>query len=817
MDSFTGLLNNSAIMLILCVIYDTFGLYSIKKESLKDSFTGILVGVISIIVMLNPWYIEPGVFFDTRWVLLSLSGLFFGLRPTLLAVIIAGTFRLLQGGPGGVVGTIVIIVTACVGVIWRYYYKKNSTALSWFELYLFGVLVQLAMLSCMILMPAQMRIPILQSVGPPVLIIYPVLTMIIGLILKRQEDRRTADEELTANRKALYRERGLLKGVINSIQDSIYFRDTDGKYLGCNQAFAALTGKSEQAIEGKTNSELFEKNTVDFLAAQDEAVLTSLQPITREDWYNTEKNGRVLLNIVKTPFQGLDGTLHGQVGIIRDITEQYISDNALRASEAKFSKAFQIAPLLMSISSVEDGRYHDVNDAFIQTTGYKREDVVGATSVEIGFIDSVSREEIKQELISKGHIRDMDLNLIKADGSELFCKYSGEFIEIDGNKRLLSIATDLTERKNLEKDLLQAQKMEAIGTLAGGIAHDFNNILAAILGYTEMALDECKPGTSLSNNLQKVFDSGQRAKGLVQQILAFSHQNTAEQILLQPASLIKEAIKMLRPSLPATIGITIDLSPETKTIVADPTHFSQIVMNLCTNAYHAMEKTGGELTVTSKNKILNSKTYVHLMVKDTGPGIPQNIQKRIYDPYFTTKETGKGTGLGLSIVHGLVTKYDGIISLDSKVGEGTTLHVYLPAADHQAAFPPEAEREIPVGNERILFVDDEEMVSHMSKTMLERLGYQVTVENDSSKALETFQKEPDQYDLVITDQTMPGLTGVELSKKLIQTRPDISIILCTGYSAIISESDAKRAGVKEFAHKPITRKQMAELIRSVLD
>ncbi len=251
MGSFFGLLNNAALMLILCVIYDTFGIYAISKKNLRDCLTGILVGLISIAVMLSPWSLQPGVFFDTRWVLLSLCGLFFGLIPTAVAVIIAGAFRLYQGGPGGIVGTVVIVATACVGLAWKYWKDKHDKPLDWKQLYAFGVLVQLAMLSCVFLMPADMRIPIIKAVAPPILLIYPILTMIIGLILKRQEDRRCADKELAENRKALIDSEKQLHTLLQSIQAAVVVHGPDTEIITCNKASQELLGLTEDQMLGK--------------------------------------------------------------------------------------------------------------------------------------------------------------------------------------------------------------------------------------------------------------------------------------------------------------------------------------------------------------------------------------------------------------------------------------------------------------------------------------------------------------------------------------------------------------------------------------
>ncbi len=284
MDSFFELLNNAVLMLVLCVIYDTFGIYAISKRNLQYCVTGALVGFIGIVVMLNPWSLQPGVFFDTRWVLLSLCGLFFGLTPTAIAVIITGSFRLYQGGPGGIVGTVVIVVTACVGLAWRYWNTKDDKLLGWKQLYAFGVLVQLAMLSCMFLMPANMRIPIIKAIALPILIIYPVLTMLIGLVLKRQEDRRNAEEELMGNRRTLSNERGLLRGVINSIPDLIFFKNTQGAYLGCNKPFESFVETKEQSLVGKTDFDVFDGRTAEFLEKEDDHMFAIKKPITNEKW-----------------------------------------------------------------------------------------------------------------------------------------------------------------------------------------------------------------------------------------------------------------------------------------------------------------------------------------------------------------------------------------------------------------------------------------------------------------------------------------------------------------------------------------------------
>ncbi len=314
----------------------------------------------------------------------------------------------------------------------------------------------------------------------------------------------------------------------------------------------------------------------------------------------------------------------------------------------------------------------------------------------------------------------------------------------------------------------------------------------------------------------------------MKQILAFSRQTEAQKILIRPAAMVKESIKLLRSSIPTTIDIQQDIDSEADLILADPTQIHQIMMNLCTNAYHAMEETGGTLSVSLQNKVFTQQDlagipdvqpgrFVQLSVRDTGPGIAPVIQERIFDPYFTTKETGKGTGMGLAIVHGIVKSSGGFITFHSEIGAGTVFEICLPAFLEQITPETKEDNLIPVGTERILFVDDEEMLAKMGRTMLERLGYMVTIKMSSLEALTTFKNKPDAFDLVITDQTMPGMTGVDLAQKLLQIRPGLPIILCTGYSSQVSEETVKSYGITGFALKPLAKKDIAVLIRKLLD
>jgi len=512
-------------------------------------------------------------------------------------------------------------------------------------------------------------------------------------------------------------------------------------------------------------------------------------------------------------------------GVFYDITKQKQTEE----ESLLLATAIEHAAESVIISN-RTGTIQYVNPAFEQLSGFSREDIVGE-NFRILISDKHDQGFYKEmwEVISRGNfwsgyitnrIKDNTLREFETIISPVQ-NGSGDIVSF------VSVNRDVTQEKVLEAQLQQSDRLQSIGTLAGGIAHDFNNILSAIIGYTELTIDYLENGSLPYNNLQEVLEAGERAKGLINQILTFSRQSEQDFKPLQLKLIVKEALKLIRATLPSTIEIHQDLQSDAA-ILGDQTKIHQVLMNLCTNAGHALQEKGGVLSVslseaeidssfTVKHFDIKSGSYIKLSVSDNGCGMSASLMEHIFDPFFTTKEKGKGTGMGLSVVHGIVKSHNGTIHAYSEPGEGSVFTVYLPIIEKQLEKKIKAERPIPTGTEHILFVDDEESLIDMGKQLLVSLGYTVTSRINSIEAFELFKAKPDVFDLVITDLTMPNMTGDELAEQLFAIRSDIPVILCTGFSTRITEEKAKNMGIKAFILKPLIRKDIAETIRKVLD
>ncbi len=387
---------------------------------------------------------------------------------------------------------------------------------------------------------------------------------------------------------------------------------------------------------------------------------------------------------------------------------------------------------------------------------------------------------------------------------------------------------DITNLRKTEEELRQAHKMESIGTLAGGVAHDFNNLLYMIVGNTELALEDIPKWNPVHESLEEIKTASLRAAGIVKQLLNFSRKTNQNLKPMGAVAIIKDAMKFIRATLPSTIEINMKLPDVDVPILGDPTQMNQLMMNICTNASQAMEETGGTIEVKLEILIIDEKSannypklsvgnHIKISVSDTGPGITPNILDRIFDPYFTTREFGESSGMGLTIVHGIVKNHNGVITVKSELGEGTTFNILFPVIDEEPKIEIGKPDELPTGTESILFIDDEKILVNLAGKTLERLGYKVRKSLNPIEALEIFQSSPNSFDLVITDMTMPQMTGAQLSKKLKKVRFDIPIIICTGHSAVIDEEKARQLGIDGFLMKPVSMSKISKAIREVLD
>ncbi|WP_319523693.1 PAS domain S-box protein [Breoghania sp.] len=531
----------------------------------------------------------------------------------------------------------------------------------------------------------------------------------------------------------------------------------------------------------------------------------------------------------------------GTQGIARDITEQRQMESARLESEDRLLLALDVSGAGIWQLDLKAGSII-VDDRIYNLLGYEAADLTHGLRLmrdktDPGTWDTIKRK-FDRHVAGMAPMFDYEFSLQARDGQWKWFHTKAKVVRFDKDgqpETMVGIILDTSdkkeaeeERERLELKLQQAQKMEAIGTLAGGIAHDFNNILGAILGYAQLTQMQTAGNGRVQGYVDNIFKASERAKGLVEQILTFTRQGKSQKIPSDISVVLKEVVKLLRATIPSTIEIVQNIPSNLGTVMADQTQIHQVLMNLCTNAAHAMETRGGTLTVTLKIHAVASGTpstevdlapgrYLKLSVGDTGTGMEKAVIDRIFDPYYTTKSLGEGTGMGLATVHGIVNDHGGRIFVESHPGEGSVFSVFFPVLENPAASTPRREMEYPGGNERILFVDDEELLVEVGVEMLKDLGYDAVGVTRSDEAYEMFLERPDGFDLVITDMTMPGMTGDQMAIKMMQHRPEIPIIICTGFSKRMSAIQAASTGIRAFLMKPVTVEELSRTIRKVLD
>jgi len=651
-------------------------------------------------------------------------------------------------------------------------------------------------------------------------------------------ERKQAEEELL---KSQERDRRLFEDAVLGI-----FRSTPtGELVDANPALAAIFGfESPERMKASVGNLA---SLYDDPACRKEMIkrlLETEKPVRTEGRFLRRDGTRFIGNLHLWAVRDEDGKILHIEGFVEDITERKLAEEAIeqlrRQTELILNSAGE------GILGVDlEGKHTFVNPAAASMLGFELTELIGRQGHSMYHHTKANGDRFPEEecpiyqSYRSGRACSLTQDIFwRKDGSSFPVRYSCAPL-VEGGKVLGAVVTfrDITEQRQIEAEkdrltaqLAQAQKMEAVGTLAGGIAHDFNNILGIIMGYAEIANLDLPSDSSSKESIAEVLKATRRAKELVAQILTFSRRQTQEKRPLPLVPVIKEALRLLRASLPTTIDIRreIDLLEGEDLTLGDPTQIHQILMNLATNAAHAMREHGGTLSV-SLTRVgfdpaddadvmeLSPGQYLKLTVQDTGHGMDRSVLDRIFDPYFTTKGPGEGTGLGLAVVHGIVKNHNGAITVHSEPGTGTVFQVYLLALAREASPIETAPVSIATGSERIIVVDDEEKLVIAIKRMLEFLGYKVTAMTSSVAALSLFRQHPEGFDVMVTDYTMPGMTGIDLAGEIIGVRPGFPIILCTGFTEKISEDTVKSMGIRALLMKPVTLRDQAETIREVLE
>ncbi len=563
--------------------------------------------------------------------------------------------------------------------------------------------------------------------------------------------------------------------------------------------------------------------------------------VTNKNFYKVEAKLRIIKNneeienitvLISTSIVNPDSPKTVLVSI-DDITERKIAEEKLKQNELRYRSLFDNNKMVMLLINPKNGDIIDANFSAVRYYGWSYEEL---TNKNISEINCLSKTEITDEIkaATNENRNNFHLKHRRADNSVKDVEVYSWPITLFNKNLLYSIVYDITDRIKTEKEknklqerLIQSQKMEAIGNLAGGIAHDFNNILFPIIGMSELLLEDLSPASNEYENAQEILNAGKRGSALVKQILSFSRQAEQRKRPVRIQLVLNEVLKLIRATIPSSIELHQNIQQDCGMVLADATQLHQVVMNIITNAYHAVEDIGGEITVKLKEVYLDSDSppgnlipsgrYALLSILDNGHGMTSELMSKIFEPYFTTKEQGKGTGLGLAVVHGIINEYKGDIKVYSEAGIGTTFNIYLPLIEKQTAHKitdvPERHE---TGDEHILLVDDDVSIAKLEKQILERLGYKVTMRLSSIDALEAFKAKPDTFDLVISDMTMPNLTGDQLAKELRMIKPDIPVIICTGFSERMNKENAAAAGIDGFLMKPIVISELAKMVRKVL-
>jgi PAS domain S-box-containing protein len=750
---FVGLINNAAMLLSLGLIYD---ILSREKRTtvpvLNQLTSGVIIGGMAILLMLTPVKWESGIIFDTRTILLGLTGLFFGTIPTLLAVSIAGAYRFSLGGGGAIAGVATIISSGLIGLAWRHFRFRVSNELSLPELYLFGGVVHTVMMLCMFLLPQTLILKTISAIVLPVIIIYPICTALLGKVLAGRQRRHCIEEEL---------------------QDSKNKLQEQNEELQLNE------------------EELRDQN--DHLLATEEMLRVQI-----DDYEESQKLLKESEELSRTNAQLLQSVIEHFPGVIfwKNTESTYLGCN----------KAFSDGAGLTDRTEIVGKSDYDMPWAETEASNYR--------DIDRDVIDSA---EAKLHIIETQH---------QADGHTAWFDTSKVPLRDNQGKiwGVLGASFDITERKLAEEQLRHTKKMDVLGQLAGGVAHDFNNMLTGIMSAAELLKFRLSDEDRNMKLVDTILNAAARSAELTRDLLAFSRKGKSENIPVAIDDMIAEVIGLLERTIDKRINLITRLDAENHTVIGDSTLLQNALLNLGVNARDAMPE-GGTITYSTSVVALADAyckynqgsitpgMFLQITVSDTGVGIPKEIIDRIYEPFFTTKETGKGTGLGLSAVYGTVRDHHGSINVYSEPGQGTVFNVFIPLSSAESVIVEEKEGIIH-GTGGILIVDDEEMIRSMGHDLLTELGYTVFLAEDGYQALGLYALHRDAISLVILDIIMPKMNGKETYLKLREIDPDVRVLLCSGFHREGTTQELIEFGAKGFIKKPYN---MIDLSRAVME
>ncbi len=839
-ETVIGLVNNAALLLAMGLIYDILGdRPHIQKTRFQQTGAGVALGAVGIAIMLSPWQFMPGIVFDTRSVLLGISGVFFGTLPTLLAMAVTGAYRLYQGGAGVWTGIGVIVTSGSIGLAWRHIRRNREMDLSIRELYSLGIVVHLAMLAWMLALPFSVAKQVLADIWLPVMLIFPVTTALLGWLMRNRVSRKRAEEALRQSEARLKtamddsrRHQTLLTKMIANIGDVIAIVDQHGinRYKSAN--VERLFGWTPEELVGKSTWDIIHPDDVpplqeffsQFLERPDAVETTECRYQCKDGQYRwIEFTGTNLFH---------DPDINGLLGNYHDITQRKQAELLLRESEARF-KALHNASF-GGIAIHDQGAILECNQGLSDMTGYTVDELIGMDGLLL--IAPSFRPQV-MEHIRSGYEKPYESMGLRKNNESYPVRLEARNIPYKGKQVRTVEFRDITERKKAEAEyetlvaqLNQARKMESIGRLAGGVAHDFNNMLGVILGHAEMALDQVADDTSLRSDLTEIQLAAQRSADLTRQLLTFARKQIIDPKVLDLNQTIKPMMVMLQRLIGENIQLVWEPAEDLWPVKMDPSQIDQILANLCVNARDAITDVGSMVIETgmktfdagycSQHAGFVPGDFVLLTVSDNGCGMDRQTLDNLFEPFFTTKDTGKGTGLGLATVYGIVRQNNGFVNVYSEPGRGTTFNIYLPRHTpdtDEIPVPLSPPATAPSGHETILVVEDEPGILKMTRKILEKKGYTVLGAGTPTKALTLARECRTPIHLVLTDVVMPEMNGRDLAEKLLEFHPDMKLMFMSGYTAnVIAHQGVLDKGVC-FIQKPFSMTDLAITVRRLLD